>query len=92
MPQEPALGANPKGRTKKTALQGSVVPCRWMRLDSALLQLLERDWRRTLPKLTAGRSAEVDTGTQREVQLAWQATVNAKQSNDTNLRPQRDMN
>lgn len=92
MPQVPALCPDPKGRTKKTAFQGSVVPCRWVRVDSALLQWLERDQRLSLPRLTAGRSAEVDTGTQREAQLAWQAMVNAKQSNDTNLGPQRDMN
>lgn len=43
----------------------------------------------SLPKLAAGGSEEVDTQTQRKVQLAWQATVNVKQSNDRNLRPQR---
>lgn len=35
-----------------------------------LLQLLARDQRQSLPKLTAGRSAEEDAGTQREVQLS----------------------
>lgn len=38
MPQELAPCPNPKGRAKKTALQENVVPCRWVRLNSALLQ------------------------------------------------------
>ena len=89
LPQKPTVFPNPEERTKKTALQGGVVPRRWVRLVSALLLLLERDQRWPLPKSTAGRSAQVDTGTQREVQLAQQVMVNAKQRNDTNLRPQR---
>lgn len=58
------------------------------------LQLLERDWRLNwmLPKLTAGRWAELDAGTQREVQLACPAMVNSKECNGTNLTPQRDTN
>lgn len=66
------------------------MPCRWVKLESCSYWRGIGDW--TLPKLTAGRWAEVDAGTQRKVQLACQAMVNAKPCNGTNLTPQKDMN
>lgn len=66
-------------------MQGNVVPCRWVMLGSELLQLLEKEWRRALLELIAGRSVKVDP----EGWPAWWAAVSAKESNDKALTTER---